>query len=65
MEQVLDRKIQGKQATLEQVKSVINPAKNSGIKAEEIRWSGIGQKLVELAAENNIIPVHAPVVLLA
>ena len=45
MEQVLDRKIQGKQATLEQVKSIINPAKNSGIKAEEIRWSVLGRSL--------------------
>lgn len=53
MEDVLDKKIQGKQATPEQIKAIIDPSKGSGVKAEEIKWTGIEQKVDELAAENN------------
>ena len=53
MEGVLDNKIQGKQATPEQIKAIIDPSKGSGVKAEEIKWTGILTKVDELAAENN------------
>ena len=53
MEGVLDRKIQGKQASPEQIKAIIDPSKGSGVKAEEIKWTGIRTKVDELAAENN------------
>ena len=53
MEQVLDRKIQGKQASPEQIKAIIDPSKGSGVKAEEIKWTGIRAKVDELATENN------------
>lgn len=53
MEDVLDKKIQGKQATPEQIKSIIDPSKGSGVKAEEIKWTGVIQKIDQLAADNN------------
>ena len=59
MEQVLDRKIQGKQATPEQIKAIIDPSKGSGVAVEEIKWTGIRTKVDELAAKNNGNPHSA------
>ena len=52
MERVLDSKIQGKQATADQIKAVINNPSN-GIKPDEIKWTGVMSKIDSLAAENN------------
>jgi hypothetical protein len=52
MERVLDSKIQGKQATVDQVKAVINNPSN-GIKPDEIKWTGVMSKIDSLASENN------------
>ena len=50
---VLDSKIQGKQATPEQIKAIIDPSRGSGVKAEEIKWSGIEAEIDRLASENG------------
>lgn len=48
----IDQKIQGKSATPEQVKAIIQNPQNQ-IKADEIKWSGIMQAIDRIAAENN------------
>jgi hypothetical protein len=53
LEQVIERKIQGKTAMLQQVQAIIDPARGSGVKPEEIKWSGINQALEKMAAENG------------
>lgn len=52
MERVINSKLQGKSATPQQILAVIDPSKGSGVKAEEIKWTGIEAKIEELAEEN-------------
>lgn len=40
-------------ATPSQVMATIDPTRGSGVKAEEIKWTGIEQALERIAAENN------------
>ena len=55
----LDEKFQGKTATADQVKGVINNPQNR-VRADEIKWSGIMQKVDELAAQNGgKVPMEA------
>ena len=50
--QLIDSKIQGRVATTDQVKAILgNP--QSGIKAEELKWTGVMQEVERLAKENN------------
>jgi hypothetical protein len=50
--QVLDAKIQGKAATVDQVRAILTNPQN-GIKAEELKWTGALQAAERLAKENN------------
>jgi hypothetical protein len=50
--QALDTKIQGKAATPDQVKAILTNPQN-GIKAEELKWTGVMQEVERLAKENN------------
>jgi hypothetical protein len=50
--QVLDSKIQGKAATVDQVRAILTNPQN-GIKAEELKWTGVLQAAERLAKENN------------
>jgi hypothetical protein len=50
--QALDAKIQGKAATPDQVKAILTNPQN-GIKAEELKWTGVMQEVERLAKENN------------
>ena len=50
--QVLDTKIQGKAATVDQVRAILTNPQN-GIKAEELKWTGALQAAERLAKENN------------
>jgi hypothetical protein len=50
--QVLDSKIQGKAATVDQVRAILTNPQN-GIKAEELKWTGALQAAERLAKENN------------
>ena len=50
--QALDAKIQGKAATPNQVKAILTNPQN-GIKAEELKWTGVMQEVERLAKENN------------
>jgi hypothetical protein len=50
--QVLDAKIQGKAATVDQVRAILTNPQN-GIKAEELKWTGVLQAAERLAKENN------------
>ncbi len=49
--EVLDQKVQGKTATLDQIKALLSP--QNGIKAEEVKWTGVLQEAERLAKENN------------
>jgi hypothetical protein len=50
--QVLDSKIQGKAATADQVRAILKNPQN-GIKAEELKWTGIEQAVERIAKENG------------
>jgi hypothetical protein len=50
--QVLDAKIQGKAATVDQVRAILTNPQN-GIKAEELKWTGALQAAERLAKENS------------
>jgi hypothetical protein len=50
--QVLDSKIQGKAATVDQVRAILKNPQN-GIKAEELKWTGIEQAVERIAKENG------------
>jgi hypothetical protein len=50
--QVLDTKIQGKAATADQVRAILKNPQN-GIKAEELKWTGIEQAVERIAKENG------------
>lgn len=50
--QALGAKIQGKAATPDQVKAILTNPQN-GIKAEELKWTGVMQEVERLAKENN------------
>jgi hypothetical protein len=50
--QVLDAKIQGKAATPDQVRAILKNPQN-GIKAEELKWTGIEQAVERIAKENG------------
>jgi hypothetical protein len=50
--QVLDSKIQGRAATAEQVRAILKNPQN-GIKAEELKWTGIEQAVERIAKENG------------
>ena len=52
MEDVLASKIQGKAATAEQVRALISKP-DSGIKPDEVKWSGISDIIDTLASEND------------
>lgn len=54
MEQVIGQKLQGKTATPQQIMAVIDPQKGSGVKAEEIKWSGIEQKVQSMAKDGKV-----------
>lgn len=54
MDQVIGQKLQGKTATPEQIMAVIDPKKGSGVKAEEIKWSGIEQKVQDMAEDGKV-----------
>jgi hypothetical protein len=49
---VLDAKIQGKAATVDQVRAILTNPQN-GIKAEELKWTGIKQAVERIAKENG------------
>jgi hypothetical protein len=51
MERLLESKIQGKAASADQVRGLISG--NNGVKAEEIKWSGIHGIIDRLAEENG------------
>jgi hypothetical protein len=50
--QVLDAKIQGRAATADQVRAILKNPQN-GIKAEELKWTGIEQAVERIAKENG------------
>jgi hypothetical protein len=50
--QVLDSKIQGKAATADQVRAILKNPQN-GIRAEELKWTGIEQAVERIAKENG------------
>jgi hypothetical protein len=50
--QALDAKVQGKAATVDQIKAILTNPQN-GIKAEELKWTGVMQEVERLAKENN------------
>ena len=50
--QALDAKVQGKAATADQIKAILTNPQN-GIKAEELKWTGVMQEVERLAKENN------------
>lgn len=50
LERTLDKKIQGKAASPDQIRGMLN---GSGIKAEEIKWSGIQDIIDRLEQENE------------
>jgi hypothetical protein len=50
--QALDAKVQGKSATPDQIKAILTNPQN-GIKAEELKWTGVMQEVERLAKENN------------
>jgi hypothetical protein len=50
--QALDAKIQGKAPRPDQVKAILTNPQN-GIKAEELKWTGVMQEVERLAKENN------------
>jgi hypothetical protein len=50
--QVLDSKIQGKAATADQVRAILKNPQN-GIKAEELKWTGVEQAVERIAKENG------------
>lgn len=51
LERLLEQKIQGKAASADQVRGLISG--NNGVKAEEIKWSGIHGIIDRLAEENG------------
>jgi len=52
LQQVLDQKVQGRTATAEQVKAIIENPQN-GVKADEIKWSGVLDEVSRIAEENQ------------
>ena len=52
LERVIDQKIQGKQVVAQSLKALIAKS-DSGIKPEEIKWSGISDIIDTLASENG------------
>ena len=50
--QAIDAKVQGKAATPDQIKAILTNPQN-GIKAEELKWTGVMQEVERLAKENN------------
>jgi hypothetical protein len=50
-QEVVAQKIQGRSASLEQIRALLSPA--YGIKAEELKWTGVMQEAERLAKENN------------
>lgn len=52
LERVIEKKMP-KLAPPSQVRGIIDPTKGSGVKAEEIKWSGIDQALTEMAREKS------------
>jgi hypothetical protein len=53
LESVISKKIPTR-ATPEQIMATIDPTRGSGIKAEEIKWSGIEQALPKLAVDGKV-----------
>ena len=53
LESVIEGKM-GKSATVDQILGMINPAKGSGIKADEIKWSGLEEALPGLAENGKV-----------
>lgn len=53
LERVVDSKM-GKSATPQQIMGMLNPAKGSKVKAEEIKWSGIEEALPTLAKNGKV-----------
>lgn len=53
LSQVVGAKLKGKSATPEQIKAALDPKKGSGVKAEEIKWSGVMDVIDRLAADNG------------
>ena len=52
LERVIEDKLP-KAATFAQIMATIDPAKGSGVKAEEIKWSGIESEVFRLALDND------------
>jgi len=52
LQKTIDAKIQGKAASPEQLKALINNPQ-SGIKQEEIKWTGVNDAIDRIAAENG------------
>jgi len=52
LENVVAQKVPNR-ATPAQIMATIDPTRGSGVKAEEIKWSGIQQAIERIAAENN------------
>tara|TARA_R110001606_G_scaffold18114_6_gene68850 strand:+ start:1992 stop:13553 length:11562 start_codon:yes stop_codon:yes gene_type:complete len=53
LENVIELKM-GKSASVDQILGMINPAKGSGIKADEIKWSGLEEALPGLAENGKV-----------
>lgn len=52
LQRTIGEKVQGRAATADQLKAVITNPQN-GIKADEIKWTGVLQEIDRIAAENN------------